>query len=138
MMSQEMVWHVGPAKWSVKKKFVGTWRITQLQGYDAEYIDLCGPAKLSISGSGGCPMHFGAIEIILDCKTDDLDERVLRFSFEGQDEGDPICGRGYCLVEGNEMTGRLFRHLGDEFSFKAEKEKEAKKGKGKKRSRDSK
>jgi hypothetical protein len=123
-MSQEvfhLVWHVKPAIWAVKKIFVGKWRITELEGFDAGYVDLCGPGMLDISTRGHGYMNFGAIEIMLDCKTDDLDERVLRFSYEGQDEGDSICGRGYCLLDGDQMTGRIFRHLGDEFRFKAKR-----------------
>ena len=124
-----LVWKVPDGKWTVKKKFVGQWRITGLQGFDSDYIDLCGPAKMKISTRGTGWMNFGAVETELDCKMDDLDERVLRFSFEGADEGDPIGGRGYCLVDGDEMTGRLFRHHGDEFGFRARRSaKEEKKG----------
>jgi hypothetical protein len=108
-----------PGKWAVRKKFVGEWRITELEGFDAEYVDLCGPAIIKISPGGIGRMNFGAVEIELDCKMDDLNEQVLRFSFDGGDEGDPICGRGYCLNENHEMTGRIFRHCGDEIAFKA-------------------
>lgn len=50
-----------------------------------------------------------------------MDERVLRFTFEGGDKGDPISGRGYCLVNGGQMAGRMFRHCGDELGFKAKR-----------------
>jgi hypothetical protein len=123
-MSQEvfhLVWHVKPATWAVKKIFVGKWRITELDGYDADYVDLSGPAMLDISTRGNGNMNFGAVEAMLDCKTDELDERILRFSFEGEDEGDSICGRGYCLADEDQMVGRIFRHLGDELSFKAKR-----------------
>lgn len=113
------VGEVPPGRGAVRQKFTGSWRITGLQGYEADYIDLCGPAKLKISRRGGGRMSFGAVEAELDCKMDDRDERVLRFTFEGGDEGDPICGRGYCLVDGDQMAGRMFRHFGDEFGFKA-------------------
>ncbi len=113
------VWEVPAGKWTVKKKFVGQWRVTELQGFDADYADLCGPAMMKISTRGTGQMNFGAVEMELDCKMDDLDERVLRFSFEGADEGDPICGRGYCIIDGDEMIGRIFRHYGDEFGFRA-------------------
>jgi hypothetical protein len=116
-----VIWNVPPGKWAVKKKFVGSWRITELQGYDADYIDLCGPAKLKITTRGGGHINFGAVGAEIDCKMDDLDERVVRFSFEGGDEGDPICGRGYCLVDGDQMVGRIFRHFSDEFGFKAKR-----------------
>jgi hypothetical protein len=115
------VWEVLPGKWAVKKKFVGQWRVTGLQGFDSDYVNLCGPAKLKISPRGTGHMNFGAVEMELDCKMDDLDERVLRFTFEGGDEGDPISGRGYCLVDGNKMIGRIFRHYGDEFGFRAKR-----------------
>lgn len=115
------VWQVPSGKWTVKKPFVGSWRITELQGFDAEYVDLCGPAKIKVSTRGTGGMNFGAVDVELDCKMDELNERVLHFSFEGGDEGDPICGRGFCLVDGDEMVGRLFRHGGDEFGFKAKK-----------------
>lgn len=116
-------WEVPAGKWTVRKKFVGQWRVTELQGFDSDYVDLCGPAKMKLSTRGTGRMNFGAVEVELDCKMDERDERVLHFSFEGADEGDPISGRGYCLVEGNEMTGRVFRHFGDEFGFKAERTK---------------
>lgn len=123
-MTTEMfngVWEVPPGRWTVKKKFVGLWRITELKGYDEEYMDTSGPAKLKIGTGGSGSIHFGAVEAELDCKMDDLDERVLRFTFEGGDEGDQISGRGYCLVDGDEMTGRIFRHFGDEVAFKAKR-----------------
>jgi len=116
-----LVSYVPPGKAIIKKPFVGEWRITELQGFDAEYVDLCGPAKLKISTRGTGRMNFGAVEVELDCKMDDLDQRALRFSFEGGDEGDAICGRGYCLIEGDEMVGRIFRHLSDDFGFKAKR-----------------
>lgn len=118
-----LLWEVPAGKWTVKKKFVGQWRIAELQGFDSAYVDLCGPAKMKLSPRGTGRMNFGAVELELDCKMDDRDERVLRFSFEGLDEGDPICGHGYCLVEGNEMMGRMFRHFGDEFGFKAKRKR---------------
>jgi hypothetical protein len=114
-------WEVPPGKWAVKKKFIGEWRITVLAGFDSEYLDLCGTAIIKISPGGIGRMNFGAVEIELDCKMDDLNEQILRFSFEGVDEGDPICGRGYCLNENREIRGRIFHHCGDEIDFKAQK-----------------
>ena len=115
------VWEIPSGKWMLKKPFVGSWRMTELQGFDSEYMDLCGPAKIKFSSRGTGAMNFGAVEMELDCKMDAADENVLHFSFEGGDEGDPICGRGYCLIDGDKMVGRIFRHFGDEFAFRAQK-----------------
>jgi hypothetical protein len=114
-------WKIPPGKWAVKKKFVGAWRIIEFEGFDAEYVDLCAPAIIKISSGGIGQMNFGAVEMELDCKMDDLNEQVVRFSFEGDDEGDPISGHGYCLNENHALTGRIFRHCGDEISFKAQR-----------------
>ena len=112
-------WEVLPGKWTVKKKFVGQWRITELKDFDTDYADLCGPANVEIDTRGTGSMNFGAVEMELDCKMDDQNERVLCFTFEGADEGDPISGRGYCLVDNDDMIGRMYRHFGDKFDFKA-------------------
>ena len=116
-----LVWDVTSAKWTVKKNLVGSWHITEIKGFDSDYVNLCGPAKIKISTRGTGSINFGAVEAELDCKMDEMDERILRFSFEGEDEGDPFIGRGYCFIEDNEMIGRLFRHYGDEFGFKAKR-----------------
>ena len=120
-----LAWEVPAGKWAVKKKFVGRWRITELQGFDSDYVNLCGPAQIRISTRGTGRMNYGAVDAELDCKMDDLDARVLRFSFEGGDEGDPICGRGYCQVDGEVMTGRIFRHGSDECGFRARRQPKA-------------
>ena len=115
-----LVWLVPTGgKWTIKKKFYGTWRITEIQGYDKAYLDLSGPASIKISSRGTGRFNFGAVEAEIDGKMDDLDERILRFSFEGEDEGDQFIGRGYCLVEDGVMVGRIFHHYGDHFGFKA-------------------
>jgi hypothetical protein len=114
-------WKVPSGKWAVKKKFAGEWRIIELEGFDTGYVDLCGPATIKISSGGIGRMSFGAAAIALDCKMDDLNEQVVRFSFEGSDEGDPIRGRGYCLNENHTMTRRIFRHCGDEISLEAQR-----------------
>jgi hypothetical protein len=98
-------------------------RITEIEGFEKDYVDLCGPAKIEISTRGTGSIKFGAIEGYLDCKMDDFDDLLLQFSFEGEDEGDRFCGRGYCFTEGGELIGRLFRHYGDDFRFKAKRQK---------------
>src|SRR5882724_1803745 len=107
-----MVWKMPAGKWAVKKHFVGAWRIIELDGYTADYVDLCCPAKMKISTRGSGSFDFGAVGAEIDGRMDDLADTVFRFSFEGEDEGDPFIGYGYCLVEGDQMSGRLFRHFG--------------------------
>jgi hypothetical protein len=57
------------------------------------------------------------------------DKLRVEFSFQGFDEGDPISGRGRATVSGNEMTGRIYFHQGDESGFTAIRDRAAKENK---------
>jgi len=105
-----------------KSQYTGTWHITEMDCWDADYINLVVPGYISIDRDGHGFMQFGAVEADLDCRIEDLStQQRLEFSFQGFDEGDPISGRGWVTVSGSEMTGRIFIHHGDESGFKAVK-----------------
>jgi hypothetical protein len=36
----------------VKSKYTGTWRITEMEGWDTAYIDLTGPGYVDIDRNG--------------------------------------------------------------------------------------
>src|SRR4051812_31927817 len=107
----------------VAEGFIGNWRVTKLEGFDSDYIDLCGPAKMEIGPRGEGHINFGAFGAAIDGRMDHLADEVFRFSFEGEDEGDPFIGYGYCLIDGDEMRGCLFRNFGDDFYFLARRMK---------------
>jgi hypothetical protein len=44
---------------------------------------------------------------------------AIEFSFEGSDEGDRISGRGWAILEGEQLRGRIFMHHGDDSGFAA-------------------
>jgi len=100
--------------------FIGKWRITEMEQWDQEYIDLMGPGHLTIKAAGDGELQFGAIEAWIDCRVEQVNgvER-LEFSFEGGDEGDPVCGRAWAQVKGRVMTGRIYLHMGDDSNFTA-------------------
>ena len=47
----------------------------------------------------------------------------LEFSWEGEDEMDPVSGRGWAIIEDGQLQGRLYFHEGDASGFVAEKER---------------
>jgi len=57
----------------------------------------------------------------------DIDARVsvldgvarVEFSWSGVDENDPVSGRGWLDVTGDQAQGRIFMHLGDDSAFTA-------------------
>lgn len=103
--------------------FLGNWRIVETELWDLDDLDLVAPATLSLN-----PNHQGRIAFI--AVDGQLDYRVvvrdglsaIEFSFEGFDEGDEVMGRGWAVLEGERLRGRLFFHQGDDSSFVAERE----------------
>ncbi len=105
------------------KEYIGTWRIKEMDQWDMDYIDMESPGRIIIDKNGQGEIHFGAVDIEIDCRLEPNEKSGhLGFSFEGNDEGDPVSGRGWALVDGEEMTGHLFFHLGDDSGFKAKRQ----------------
>jgi hypothetical protein len=61
----------------------------------------------------------------------DVDHRVverdglpaIEFSFVGEDEMDPVSGRGWAVLAEDELRGRLFLHRGDDSALVAGRKK---------------
>ena len=108
----------------MKKDYIGTWRIKETEIWDEDYINLVRPGQIKISKNGIGSLRFGTVQAELDCKTNQIgeDERI-EFTFEGSDEGDSCLGRGWATIDGSEMKGRIYFHLGDDSGFKAVKMK---------------
>jgi hypothetical protein len=45
----------------------------------------------------------------------------FEFSWSGQEENDPVCGRGWAVIENGELNGRIYLHLADDSAFRATK-----------------
>jgi hypothetical protein len=108
----------------VKTQYIGTWYISEMESWDADYINLVGPGHVTIGRDGSGFMQFGAVEADLDWRVDDAGGiQRLEFTMQGFDEGDPVSGRGWATTSGPEMTGRIYFHRGDESGFTAVREK---------------
>ena len=106
------------------KKYVGKWRITEMELWDQDFIDLVVPGHVTVKKTGQGSMQFGAVDCDLDCRVEQLgDLDILQFSFIGEDEGDTVVGRGWARLEGNRLEGKIVFHFGDESGFVAEKGK---------------
>ncbi len=107
----------------VDKAYVGKWRITEMKQWDKDYIDMVSPCGISINADGTGSLRFGAVDAELDCRMKSINgfERI-GFSFEGADKGDPVCGRGWATLNGKDMMGTIYFHLGDESDFSAKKQ----------------
>ena len=106
----------------MEKSFLGKWRITEMEQWDQEYIDLVAPGYFKFGGDRLGHFQFGAVQANIDYRIEKCGkEQRIEFSFEGEDEGDSISGRGWATAAGDELKGRLYSHLSDDSWFKAQK-----------------
>jgi hypothetical protein len=94
------------------KPFAGKWRIVEIEV----------PGYIRIGSDGTGRFQFGLV-------SGDIDGRVEQcanaprfvFSWSGQEENDPVCGRGWAVIEDGELNGRIYLHLADDSAFRATK-----------------
>ena len=102
------------------KPFTGNWRIADMEVWDQDYVDMDVPGYILIGSDGTGQFQFGLV-------SGDIDGRVeqyggtprLEFSWSGQEENDPACGRGWAVIENGELKGRIYLHLADDSAFHA-------------------
>lgn len=106
------------------REFIGRWRIVHMDLWDKDYRDLVMPAYLLVERGGTGEFQFGTVAGGIDHRTEDRDGRkVLEFSWEGQNDNDPGCGRGWAALDGARLIGHLYIHLGDDSGFVARRTK---------------
>ena len=107
-------------KTGARRPFIGEWHIIDMELWDREDLDLLGPAHLTLDLRGQGTMRFVAIEASVDYRPGERDGLpAVEFSFDGNDEGDRISGRGWAVLADHTLRGRLFIHEGDESAFSA-------------------
>lgn len=100
--------------------FIGKWRITEMESWDADYFDMEVPAHLTIRKDLTGEFQFGLVQGELDGRVESNgDETRFEFSWSGFDENDPMTGRGWLQIIGDQAEGRIFMHLGDDSGLKA-------------------
>ena len=106
---------------------IGQWRITAMEVWDADYIDMEVPAHIEIREGLTGQFQFGLVQGQLDARISMIDGKTrLLFSWIGFDENDHVSGRGWMTVSGDQAVGRLFIHLGDDSAFSAVRQKRLK------------
>lgn len=100
--------------------FVGRWRIDSMEAWDRDAFELLGPAHFTFAKDGLGVFSFIAVEGQMDCRFGIRDGKPLvEFSWDGHDEADPASGRGWAVLDGDALTGRIYIHLGDDSAFTA-------------------
>jgi hypothetical protein len=96
---------------SESRRIIGRWRITEMDNWDQEAVDLVQPGFIEFDEDG------------LDCCDADRDSRPgVEFSWQGSDEGDDVSGRGWATLNPDgTLEGHIYFHLGDDSAFRGER-----------------
>ena len=104
-------------------QYMGTWRIIEMEQWDQDYIDLVVSGAISFREDNLGEFQFGTVHGNIDYRIEPYQETArLAFSWEGEDEMDPVSGRGWAMIQDGQLQGRLYFHEGDESGFVADKE----------------
>ncbi len=98
----------------------GKWRITEMERWDREAIELMGPAFIRFDGSRG-DFRFIAVEGEMDCSFTVRNGRPrVAFTWIGNDECDEASGRGWAQLQSDgSLRGRIYIYDSDDSAFKA-------------------
>jgi hypothetical protein len=99
----------------------GRWRITGMDSWDGEDVEMLGPAVVDIRPDGTGEMRFIAVEASLDHRELERDGQPgAEFSWDGHDDGSPVNGRGWVVLSDSaKLRGHIWFHKGDESGFEA-------------------
>ena len=98
----------------------GTWRIVETELWDRKDLDDFTQAHLTLGSDNLGELAFLYVSADVDYRVVERDDLpAVEFSFNGFDELDPISGRGWAVLHGSELRGRLFFHRGDDSAFVA-------------------
>lgn len=102
------------------RSLIGRWRIVEMDAWDCDAIDLVEPGFIEFDEGGTGEFGFIAVRGQIDYRSTPRKGRPgVEFSWEGDDEGDPVSGRGWAAVSGDGLEGHLYFHMGDDSSFRA-------------------
>ena len=104
-----------------KNPFVGIWHIYEMEMWDEDYCNMEVQAFIDVRKNDVGNFQFGLVSGYLGgfVEMEDGKERFF-FSWEGQDEMDPVSGMGWLRLAGEDaVEGLTFLHMGDKSDFRA-------------------
>jgi hypothetical protein len=98
-------------------QLIGRWRIIEADLWDRGYLDLGGPATITIGADNHGEIAFGAVQASLDLS---YSPSMVFFMWAGFDEMDEVTGDGSAeLLEDGSIEITFTYHNGDEAILKA-------------------
>ena len=102
-------------------QLTGRWRITEMDEWDSDAIDMVQPGFIEISEDRHGEFGFIVVRGWMDCRPLERNgEPAIEFSWTGDDDGRETSGRGWAvLVDDETVEGHIFFHLGMDSAFVA-------------------
>ena len=105
-----------------KSPLAGRWRITWMDQWDQDFVDAEVEGYFEFGPNDIGSFQFGYVQGEIDYRTGIRHTKPsVEFTWDGNDEASPAQGRGWAILDGNEIKGMIFIHQGDESEFQAEK-----------------
>ena len=106
------------------KAFAGRWRIVEMDVWDNDVLDLAEEAHLTFQGASDGEIAFVAVKGFLDVRYGSRHGAACaEFSWQGEDDGDEVCGRGWVRLEtAGHLVGHVFIHQADDSGFVCERD----------------
>lgn len=101
--------------------FIGKWRITEMENFDQDMVEMGGPAIFHIHEERKGYLEFLGMKVDVDLEISVRDEQPFAEFTWWEPHRLPHCGRGWIKVEGNSLIGKIYFHGGDRSEFKSEK-----------------
>jgi hypothetical protein len=99
---------------------IGRWRIVEADQWDGGYLNLCGPATITIGADNNGEIAFGALQAGLDLS---YNQSMVFFTWGGCEEMDVVSGDGHAeLLDDGSIEITFAYHNGDEAILKAKRD----------------
>ena len=100
--------------------FEGRWRITSMEIWGQEFVDAEVEGFIEFRPNGLGSFQFAYVSGDIDYRDSTRDGKPsVEWSWDGNDEMDPAKGRGWAVIDGDEIHGVIAIHHGDQSEFVA-------------------
>jgi hypothetical protein len=91
--------------------------------WDQDYVDLELNGYIKFDDDKTGKFQFGTVRGSIDYRIQKYGKQArIEFSWEGSNDEDPGCGRGWAIIEDGKLSGHIFIHFCDDSAFIAEKQ----------------
>jgi hypothetical protein len=102
--------------------YSGTWRITEMESWDADYFDMEVEAFIKIEPNGRGEFQFGLVCGQMDGDMPNTENERFEFTWEGNAECDEAFGSGWLKLKNeNLIEGKIKFHNGDSSGLSAKR-----------------